>query len=119
MRFALPLVAALLVPATARAEEPGRDEPPTGIPWIVGGSVAMGAGVVNLVGAGLCFATLPSAQRVPCGATSIGFGVAGLAIGIPLVIVGADKRAAWSKWLDKVTVQPGKDAAVVGFRGAF
>jgi hypothetical protein len=115
MRFAVLLAAALiLTPATCLA-----DEPPSGIPWLVGGSLAMGAGVVNMVGAGLCIGTLPQVQRVPCAATSIGFGVAGLAIGIPLVIVGADKRSVWRAWIERVTIRPALNGAAVGFRGAF
>jgi hypothetical protein len=93
MRTALVAAALLLAPSVARAEEP-----PTGLPWLVGGGVAAGLGVINLGGAPLCMGTLPSAQRVPCAATSIAFGLAGLAVGVPLLVVGAQKRQRWQTW---------------------
>src|SRR5262245_24524557 len=108
-RAALAL-AILLTAATGRAEEPTRRaEPPDGLLWLVGGGVATGLGVINLAGSGLCFATLPQAQRVPCAATSVAFGLASVGLGVPLLVVGAEKRAEWRVWMDHVVLTPRRD----------
>lgn len=112
------LAALLLVPSAAHAEEPSH-EPPTGTPWLVGGGIAMASGVLNLSGAPLCLATLPHAQQLPCAGTSIAFGIAGLAIGAPLVVVGIEHRAVRRLWLDRVTVRSEHAGATIIFRGAF
>jgi hypothetical protein len=111
----LAAAAVALSATTARAEEP-----PTGLSWLVAGGLVTGAGSINLVGAPLCMATLPSAQHVPCAATSIAFGLAGLGVGIPLLVVGAGKRAAWVTWeQEHLTVAPSSSGALVGWKGAF
>ena len=115
MRTAIAGLVAVAVawPGAAWAEEP-QGERPTGTAWLVAGSLVTGAGVVNLVGAPLCVATLPQAQRTPCAATSVAFGLVGVGVGIPLLVVGAGKRAMW---LEQVKLSPTREGAVVGWGG--
>lgn len=116
-----PLLAALFLLAStpARAGDDRPAEPPSGLPWLIAGGVSTAGGVVNLVGAPLCMATLPQPQRMPCAATSVGFGLAFLGAGIPLLVLGAGERQTWQSWYDRVTVAPRREGASVSWRGTF
>jgi hypothetical protein len=116
MRTLLLAIVLLLLPSVALAEDDERPAPPTGTPWLVAGGVATGAGVVNLIGAPLCYATLPDAHHVPCAATSVVFGLLGVGVGIPLLVVGAQKRATW---IEHVSVEPRRDGASLRLGGTW
>ncbi len=90
--------------------------PPTGLSWLVVGSLATAGGVINLAGAPLCeLHIIRSTARTPCLVTSLGFGIGLAAVGIPLIVVGAGKRAAWLDWTRRMTVVAGPGSALVGW----
>lgn len=116
MRFTPILATALLLAvAPARAEEPAAPAPApsSGTTFLVLGSLGIAAGVGNLATAPLCtLAAIRATAQPACIGTSIGFGVAFLGAGIPLVVLGAGRRAAWLK---SVTVVPTTTGAAVSY----
>jgi hypothetical protein len=66
---------------------------------IVTGWILSGVGAVNLASIPLCNADFyPRDSRDLCVQLSIGFGVVGLGVGVPLLIVGYNKRAQFNEW---------------------
>lgn len=110
-RLALWLVLGLGIAwaSPARAEEP----PPSGVSWLVLGSLATAGGVVNFAGAPLCeLHSIRQSARGQCLGMSLGFGLGLSAFGIPLLVVGAGKRAAWLDWTKRTTVVVGPSSGM-------
>lgn len=100
------------LPQAVEAPKPAGEAPGSGLLWILGGTSLGVAGVVNLATSPLCLSSsIRSTAQTPCLATSIAFGVGLLAAGIPLLVVGAHRRAEWSEWTKRVTVEPAKSGA--------
>jgi hypothetical protein len=109
--------AAPLAPAVAPVVAPPAEAPPTGTSWIVWGSLLAAAGAGNFALAPAC--ELAGNLRHPalCVGTSIAFGAAFLAAGIPLVIVGVGKRKTWEDSTKGVTVAPVQRGAALSWGG--
>jgi hypothetical protein len=89
----------LLAPSIARAEEPARAEPPSGLLLLLAGSGLTAGGVVDLATAPLCrLGAIRSSAQPACIGTSVGVGVALLGAGVPLLVLGARQREAWRAW---------------------
>ena len=102
-----PLPAAL-APVAPTWTAPVRPEAPrqhdAGTLWILGGTGLLIGGAANLATSPICASgAIRSSARTPCLGLSIGFGVGLLAAGIPLVAVGAARRAEWLTWARRVT----------------
>jgi hypothetical protein len=105
------LAAALfLLAGAARAEEPPAAapvappaaEPASGLAFLLVGSGLLVAGGANLATAPLCeVVSMKPTARTPCVATSVAFGLAFVAAGIPLVVLGAHRRETWNRWHDQ------------------
>lgn len=108
--IALALV--LSLPSVAAAEEPS-----TGTPWIVSGSLLAGAGVVDLALAPGCALThVAPSQQVPCALTAVLSGAALVAVGTPLLGVGMMRRGAW---LEHLRAEPRREGLTLGWGGTF
>jgi hypothetical protein len=81
-------------PAASRAERPS-----TGIGLLVTGGIFTGIGGLNLLTAPLCTTNLVTSdlQSVCLTASLVVAGV-GLAVGIPLMVIGANQRAEYNEW---------------------
>ncbi len=78
--------------------------------------------MANLATAPLCtLSAIRSSAQPACIGTSIAFGVGLLAAGIPLVVVGASKRAAWLEWSkgSRVGVAPAPGGAAATWLWTF
>lgn len=85
----------LAISPKASAEEPAKTPP---VVFLATGGVLTGLGVANLATAPLCaLSAVRSTAQPACLATSIAFGVAFLGAGIPLIVVGAKRKAAAPK----------------------
>jgi hypothetical protein len=102
------------------------DRPSGGVGLLVGGGIVTGIGGVNLLGAALCPTSLvASGKRDLC--YGLAFGVAGvcLLIGVPMLIVGTNKRAAYKEWLkdhpavEGLSLVPVRGGGAVGWSAAF
>lgn len=77
-------------------------EPSSGISQIVIGYVGVGLALVNLALIPVCYADFyPAGGKDLCVGLSIGIGAVGLAVGIPLLIVGYNKRANRGAWRER------------------
>ncbi len=76
--------------------------PSSGVGERVGGFIGLGLGVLNLATSPLCYTDIidPELQDVCLGASLVVGGV-GLAVGIPLLIVGYNKRADLLEWRER------------------
>jgi hypothetical protein len=96
------LTAASSLPRTASATEPTSEEdhpPPGGVGLLIGGGILTGIGALNLATSPLCNTTLVQSRvQSLCFDTSLVFGGALLAIGVPMLIVGANERSAYREW---------------------
>lgn len=100
---AIPVALALFLAASvAHAEEAPAapsPEPSRGTVFLVLGSLGIAGAVANFATLPLCVADrVPSSQRPACIGTGAGVGGALLGAGIPLVVLGVARRAAWLKW---------------------
>jgi hypothetical protein len=87
-----PPAAPLSVPA---APAPAAPAPSSGLAYLIPGGILAGLGVINLGTAPLCrLSVIRSSAQPACLVTSIAFGGAFLAAGIPLLVVGARRRGA-------------------------
>jgi hypothetical protein len=91
---------ALLAPCPlGAAEVDSTKEPSTGIAHIVTGSIFTGVGAVNLLTAPLCkTSVVQQSLQDTCLGLAIGVGVVAVAVGVPLLIVGINKRKAYKEW---------------------
>lgn len=88
--------------------------PSNGLALLLVGSGLLVAGVANVATSPLCLSSsIRVSAHTACLGTSLAFGVAFLGAGIPLVVVGALKRAAWVEWSRRggVMVMPSGAAA--------
>ena len=113
----LPLLAALLTTGSAHADEPAKapaaNASSSSTWFLAGGGVLAGLGVVNLATAPLCKLSAIRASAQPaCIGTSIGVGAALLGAGVPLIVIGVQKRNA-------VQVAPTVGGASVVWSGSF
>jgi hypothetical protein len=77
----------------------GTERPSTGIGYLVTGGVLTGVGGLNLLTAPLCTTSLITSDlQSPCLIASLVVAGVGLAVGIPLIVVGANKRAEYNEW---------------------
>lgn len=87
--------------------EPDVKRPSNGIANLVTGGVLTGLGVLNAVGFGVCFLdAYPDNARDACKVASAIVSGAGLAIGIPLLIVGSNQRADFKAWKEQHSRAP-------------
>jgi hypothetical protein len=105
---ALLVAAVTLASAPALAQERGLalldgKPPPTGTGMIVTGSILSGIGAVNLITSPLCKTDLipDSDTQDVCFATSLVIGGAFVAVGIPVLIVGLNRRSTYREWKRK------------------
>ena len=104
-------------------------EPSTGTAQIIIGWAASAIGVLNLVTIPLCYTSLIHTDlRDVCVGGSIGVGVVGLGIGIPLLIIGYNKRSANHDWkvrhglayhLSRLQLAAQSSGGVFVYRGVF
>lgn len=101
------LTAALLAaPSLASAQEtapvaplavqpPAAPAPSSGLAYIIPGGILVGLGAIDLGTAPLCrLSVIRSSAQPACLVTSIAVGGAALAVGIPLLVVGARRRGS-------------------------
>ena len=106
---------------------PSDDRPSSGTGLLIGGGITTGIGALNfLTGAIECSSSLVSSDNKDlCYGISFGLGGAGLAIGVPMLIIGANKRAAYKEWLKEhpavegLSVVPLPGGGAVGYRAFF
>ncbi len=102
-------------------------EPSSGLGMMIPGWVLVGDGALNLALMPLCFVDLFGTSNIKgvCLGTSIGFGVVGFGVGIPLLVAGYRKRKRHQTWESnqlathlertQVTALPGGAAASYTF----
>lgn len=74
-------------------------KPKTGMGTLIPGWVLVGFGALNLATSPLCrTSAVRESDQDLCFNLSIGVGIAGFAIGIPLLIVGYGQRARFNEW---------------------
>jgi hypothetical protein len=117
--------------AASSAETLPEDDakPSSGVGLIVGGWIVTGVGVVNLATIPVCSADFyPRESEDLCVTLSIAFGVAGVVIGVPLLVVGYNKRSKYKEWskrhavldhLLRTQVAVQNDSALLLYRGSF
>lgn len=75
------------------------DEPSSGLGLVIAGWALTGWGALNLVTYPVCSADwYPEQSRGLCKVLSIGFGVGGVGVGVPLLVVGYSKRSDYNEW---------------------
>ncbi len=85
-------------PVTRPATQPS-PEPSSGLGLIIAGWISSGAGALNLAQLPVCYADFyPSEAGDLCVGLSIGIGIVGLGVGIPMLISGYSERATHKKW---------------------
>jgi hypothetical protein len=125
-----PMVAAPPPPPMLVAPPPGGgyvDAPSSGLGLLITGGVFTGLGVINLATAPICKADTqfsPDTQNV-CLIASLAVGGTFLAVGVPLLIVGAGKRSTYNAWRAEHPVasgfgyQPVRGGGGLGFSTTF
>lgn len=116
-------------PYTAPAADDGEEEPSTGLGPMIAGWAVTAVGVGNLAAIPICSADFyPHDAKDACIVASIAVGVAGLGVGIPLLIVGYSKRSTYNEWrsrhplssrLMNTQVALQNNSAVLLYRGSF
>jgi hypothetical protein len=130
MKVSIPVVAAMAVFLASRTSlaEPNLSARPrsSGVGLLVGGGIATGIGGVNLLSALLCTTSLYSSISTDlCYGIAFGVGGVGLAVGIPMLVVGANKRAAYREWLkdhpavEELSVIPVRGGAAIVWSADF
>jgi hypothetical protein len=91
-------LAAVISTASSAAAQDG-PPPPSGLGLIITGSVFTGIGAVNLITSPICKSSIidPSISDV-CLGVSLGIGGTFVAIGIPMLVVGANRRSEYLEW---------------------
>ena len=75
--------------------------PSTGLGPLISGSIFLGIGALNMLFTPVCvLSDLPDDTKNRCLATSLVGGGIFVAVGIPLVVVGAVKRRRYKEWRD-------------------
>lgn len=109
-----PTVPHPLAPVATAA--PRAPEPSSGLLLILGGTGLLVGGAVNAASIGACLSSrVPEGQRPACVGLSAGFAVALLGAGLPLIVIGAERRAAWQEWTKSVRVGVSAGGASVGW----
>ena len=125
---ALATVALSLLSRASWAEPSNLEaRPSSGVGLLVGGGIATGAGGLNfLTGALECSSsTLSSDTRTLCYGLSFGLGGVAILIGVPMLIIGANKRAHYNEWLkdhpavEGLSVFPMPGGGAVGWSASF
>jgi hypothetical protein len=105
---AVPVIAVILAlllasPSMALADTEGTDvEPPSGTGLIVAGAIFTGLGGLNLITSPLCMTdAVDSGTQKPCLYASLAVGGVFAVIGIPMLAVGAHKRAILKEWKER------------------
>jgi hypothetical protein len=116
-------------PYVAPAVDDDEEAPSSGLGPMIAGWAVTAWGVANLVTYPICSADwYPDQSRDLCKVLSIGFGVAGVGVGVPLLIVGYSKRSKYNEWkkthalqhhLLSTQVALQNNSAVVLYRGTF
>ena len=119
--------------STSSAATPLEDEdetkPSSGVGLIIGGWITTGIGALNFATLPLCSADFyPRENRDTCVTFTVAFGVAGVVIGVPMLIVGYNKRSHYKDWqsrhavldqLLRTRVVLQNDSAFLTYRGSF
>jgi hypothetical protein len=116
-------------PRNADGREGDDDPPSSGVGMIITGWIMSGVGAMNLALIPVCsMDAYPRESRDLCIQLSIGVGVIGLGVGIPLLAVGYHQRSKFKEWKrqhailnellsTQVTLQ--NDSALLVYRGTF
>jgi hypothetical protein len=119
------------IPPPRSAVEPdSNDHPPSsGVGMIITGWIMSGVGVMNLALIPVCtMDAYPRQSRDLCVQLSIGVGVIGLGVGIPLLAVGYHKRSQFKTWKQRhavlnellsTEVMLQNESALLVYRGTF
>ena len=82
--------------------DPRANEPSSGLGPIIAGWAVSGFGVLNGAAIPVCFADFyPKKAKDICIGASIAVAGVGLAVGIPLLIIGYNQKAARNAWREK------------------
>jgi hypothetical protein len=74
-------------------------EPSSGVALTVVGGVALGIGAINLATIPICSANFyPRDAKDACVVASVTFGVIGVGVGLPLLLVGINQRSKYKAW---------------------
>jgi hypothetical protein len=74
-------------------------KPKTGMGTLIPGWVLVGIGALNLATSPICnTSAVEESQQDLCFKLSLGVGIAGVAIGVPLLIVGYGQRSTFNEW---------------------
>jgi hypothetical protein len=115
--------------AATPLEDEDEAKPSSGVGLIIGGWITTGVGALNFATLPVCSADFyPRENRDACVGFTVALGVAGVVIGLPMLIVGYNKRSEYKKWssrhavLDHVLhtqVAIQNDSALLTYRGSF
>jgi hypothetical protein len=99
----LPALSLALSSRSALAQDGYHDpndlQPSTGTGLIVAGWIAVGVGLLNLATLPICFADFyPSESKDLCVGMSAAIAGVGVAVGVPLLIIGYNQRADYKEW---------------------
>jgi hypothetical protein len=94
---------------------------------LLGGGIVTGVGVLNLLSVGFCATSSLSSDDTKnlCFGLALGAGGVCLAIGIPMLIVGANQHAAYERWLKRhplvydLSVVPVRGGGAIGWSANF
>lgn len=104
-------------------------KPKTGMGTLIPGWVLVGIGALNLATSPICnTSAVKESQQDLCFKLSLGVGIAGVAIGVPLLIVGYGQRSTFNEWKSRhpnaswllnTQVALARDGATVLYNGSF
>lgn len=91
---------------TGESLGPAPEPPKRGIGYLVGGGILTGAGAAVLTASGLAFASGARCEeqgggecwQALAGFIELPFGIVGVAVGVPLLVVGAGQNRYWRRW---------------------
>jgi hypothetical protein len=115
-----PAYAVPMGPPGAMPTSPPSEEPPSkGTGFLITGIILSGVGVVNLAASPICKTDLvdPEIQN-GCLVASLVLGGTLVAVGVPLIIVGVNKRSTYNEWKARHPVASGFGVAPVRSGGA-
>lgn len=100
-------------PPAAVLPAPGATDPMTipkrpesnGLSYIEAGIVLLSVGGVNLLTAPLCASDLVRRDlKTPCAVTTLSVGLSAATVGLPLLVVGLNKRRRFQEWRERYDV---------------